>query len=288
MTRLAVVDDRSRFATVSLGWRGDAERLRATISPTALDAALSSNWTSSAGACCLTATLQPEAAAPWTARVLDAARAIAGDAVLAVVGDERAVAETAGVAPRMPAIPPALPPALPSALQQERRDGYESSVVTGADPAAEVGAAAAFLAICRVAAGPDPLIPAALRAAGGRSIAQVSRGLQDGRPGLTWQVVSPAGEGISALEAVLSAAQDASVASARGAEAARAFARANLRRPWRAPESLARTLTEYEVMGWGGGIVLDPDAALAEVDGAALQRAAVALVRPIADVVGWG
>lgn len=278
--RFAVVDDRSRFAAVSLGWRGaDAAVLRARVD---VAQPVSAHWTRSEGAHCLTALLPHAEAADWADRAIAAARQ--ADPVLAIVGSARGVAEAERIAVR-PARPSA---ALPSALEQKREQGFESTVVTGADPAAAVGHAATFLAICRLAAGPGTLIPATLRAAGDRAVVQLARALRRGRAGLTWQVVSPAGEGIPTLETVLGAALGGSVARGAEADAARAFARANLSRPWRSPEELARTLVEYEVMGWGGAIVRDPDASLDAVDAAALDRAVAALLRPVADVVGWG
>ncbi|PPG14473.1 hypothetical protein C5D36_11140 [Rathayibacter sp. AY1C6] len=282
---LAVVDERSRFAVVALGWRdpaGDdgpdrAARLRSAVPPGAVSLA----WTATAGAQSLTAVLPPEGAAAWTALTLERAQG-AGDPVLAVVGPERAVHKTS----RPVSVPAAAP--LPSALHQSREQGYESTIVTGADPSGEVGHAATFLALCRLTAGAEPLVPAALRSAGGDAVAQVARGLRSSRPSLTWQVVSPAGQGIPTLETVLRTVLDGRAAHGEGARAAHAFARANLLRAWRSPETLARTLVEYEVMGWGGALVLDPEQALAAVDESALERAVAGLVRPVADVVGWG
>ncbi|GAA3273183.1 hypothetical protein AAU01_28670 [Paenarthrobacter aurescens] len=131
------------------------------------------------------------------------------------------------------------------------------------------------------------MLPDAIEKSGHRAILQAIRGLQDSAPTVTWQVITSRPNGSAVLETALSTVAGYRVTEhAEAVEQAKEFARTNLNRAWQSPLELARSLAHYEVMGWGGELVRDPEAALDRVDCAGIEKAAEGLVRPIKEVLG--
>lgn len=296
---LAQVDRRSRFTTVSMGWRTTSDgvpRLRSAVSrageqcgPAKQPVAVT--WTPGDGAVVMTATLPEVAVRDWTEGVTNTEHpgiAELSDPVLAVVGSAGVLEDLeAYLSEREGEGPPTPQPAFRSTMRQTTAQGFEQTFVIGQDPAGDVGFAATFLAICLVAGGPGTLLPDAIQKSGHQAILQAGRGLQDSTPTVNWQVVTSRPNGSAVLETVLSTVAGYRVAEHKEAvEQAREFARTNLNRAWQSPLELARSLAHYEVMGWGGELVRNPDTALDLVDSAAVEKAVAGLVRPIKDVLG--
>lgn len=300
---LAVVDQRSRFTSVAMGWRTDpasqgtgVSQLRCAVSSTTEMTGtglvpVSVDWTVSDGAHCLTAILPETITRSWIETVIHRARTeaqgIAGDPVLAVVGSPSVLEDLAGIMAGLGGdLPPARQGVFPSTMRRSTVQGFEQTIVIGQDPVEDVGRAAAFLAICLIAGGPGTLLFDAVHGSGHSAHLQAGRGLQDGCPTVTWQVIAPGHSGIAVLETALSTVSAFRIAEHPDAvRQAREFARGNLTRAWRSPIQLARSLAQYEVMGWGGELILDPAAALDHVDTNAIEHAVDGLVRPIKDVL---
>lgn len=294
---LGQVDRRSRFTTVSMGWRTASDgvpRLRAAVTlageqggPAKQPVAMT--WAPVDGAVVMTATLPETAVRSWTENVIATEQlGVFDDPVLAVVGSAGVLDDLEGsLSEREARVPPSLHATVRSTMKQTTAQGFEQTFVTGRDPAEDVGFAATFLAICLVAGGPGTLLPDAIEKSGHRAILQAGRGLQGSTPTVTWHIMTSRPNGSAVLETALSTVAGYRVAEhPEAVEQAREFARTNLNRAWQSPIELARSLAHYEVMGWGGELVRHPDAALDHVDSAAIEKAAEGLVRPIKEVLG--
>ncbi|WP_420179989.1 hypothetical protein [Paenarthrobacter sp. TA1.8] len=291
------VDRRSRFTTVSMGWRTASDgvpRLRDAVTrageqggPAKQPVAVT--WTPGDGAMVMTATLPEGAARSWIEDVVNTEQlGIFGDPVLAVVGTASVLEDLEGrLWERKGAVSPSPQQAFRSTMKQTTAQGFEQTFIIGQDPAANVGFAATFLAICLIAGGPGTLLPDAIQKSGYQAILQASRGLQDSIPTVTWQVIASRPNGSAVLETALSTVAGFSVAEhLEAVERAKEFARTNLNRAWQSPLELARSLAHYEVMGWGGELVRSPDAAVDHVAPAAIEQAVEGLVRPIKEILG--
>ncbi|ANC32012.1 hypothetical protein [Isoptericola dokdonensis] len=298
---LAVVDDRSAVTALALAWPADdtPDRAGATTVEQARRAAISREvlehgpdvvdlvWSPGTGADLLTFVLPHGRAVEAAPGLVDVVRSRLEhpDPVVAVVGPAEVVAGTAELTTRR--LRPAASPVL-SMMRQSRVQGFDQVCVTGADPAAEVGHAATLVALCRAAAGPGSLVPQALADAGVRASVQPVRGLREGEPVVTWHVVCRAGDSMLALETLAATLLDPRLtADPRAIDATRELARESLHRVRRSSQVLAAALAEHAVMGWGGHLLLAPDAALDDVEPADVAEATAALVRPVADALGW-
>ncbi|MDR6867917.1 hypothetical protein J2Y69_002525 [Microbacterium resistens] len=223
----------------------------------------------------------------WLRDVLERARALGiGEGYISVVGspDELGEAEAQVIASASHAS--ATVPIL-SSMRQTKLQGYQKTIVLGTDPAMDIGAAETFIAICLATAGRDAIVPATIRRHRLNGTMQLSRGLKEGSPALIWQTIAQEDHSASLLEHCLDAVAhyrvlqnpDALIRTMR-------FARTNLARPWRSPFELARTLTQYEVMGWDGRLVRLPEDMLARVEEAGIERALAALIQPLNEVLG--
>ncbi|MBT2584969.1 hypothetical protein [Arthrobacter sp. ISL-95] len=296
---LGQVDRRSRFSTVSMGWRTPSDgvqRLRGAVSRAGehrgpANQPVAMTWMPADGAVVMTATLPEGAVRSWIEQVINAEHSGTkefGDPVLAVVGSadvldglEDGLSEGEGEGLHPPQ------PSFRSTMKQTTAQGFEQTIVIGQDPAADVGFAATFLAICLISGGPGTLLPDAIQKTGYHAILQSGRGLRDATPTVTWQVIASRPNGSAVLETALSTVAEYRVAEhLEDVEQAREFARTNLNRAWQSPLDLARSLAHYEVMGWGGELVRDPDAALDHVTPAAVEKAMEGLVRPIREILG--
>jgi|GEM_PF-2737549 len=296
---LAQVDRRSRFTTVSMGWRTASDgvpHLRSAVStagercgPAKQPVALT--WTPGDGAVVMTATLPEAAVGSWLDHVINTehpGRGEVGDPVLAVVGSSGVLEELEdSVLEREGEGPPVPQSAFRSTMRQTTAQGFEQTFVIGQDPAGDVGFAATFLAICLVAGGPGTLLPNAIQQSGHQAVLQASRGLQASTPTVMWQVITSRPNSTAILDTALSAVADYRIADHwEAVEQAREFARTNLNRAWQSPLELARSLAHYEVMGWGGELIRNPDTSLDGVRSAAIEKAVEGLVRPIKEVLG--
>ncbi|MFK0040282.1 hypothetical protein ACIQTW_10610 [Paenarthrobacter sp. NPDC090517] len=296
---LGQVDRRSRFTTVSIGWRTASDgvpRLRDAVNragehsgPAKQPVAMT--WTPGDGAVVMTATLPEVAARSWIENVMNTEQLGVrefGDPVLAVVGSANFLEDLEGrLSERKGEVSPFPQQAFRSTMKQTTAQGFEQTLIIGQDPAANVGFAATFLAICLIAGGPGTLLPDAIEKSGYQAILQAGRGLQGHTATVTWQVIASRPNGSAVLETALSTVAGFSVAEhAEAAEQAREFARTNLNRAWQSPLELARSLAHYEVMGWGGELVRNPDAAVDDVAPADIEQAVEGLVRPIKEILG--
>ncbi len=296
---LGQVDRRSRFATVSMGWRASSEgvqRLRGAVSRAGehrgpASQPLAMTWKPGDGAAVMTATLPEGAVRNWIEQVTTAEHSGIrefGDPVLAVVGSADVLEGLEdGLSEGEGAVPPPAQPSFRSTMKQNTAQGFEQTLIIGQDPAADVGYAATFLAICLISGGPGTLLPDAIQKSGYQAILQAGRGLLDATPTVTWQVIASRPNGSAVLETALSTLSDYRIAEHSDAlELAREFALTNLNRAWQSPRELARSLAHYEVMGWGGELIRNPDAALDQVTPAAVEKAVEGLVRPIKEILG--
>ncbi|PFG41448.1 hypothetical protein ATJ88_0087 [Isoptericola jiangsuensis] len=299
---LAVVDDRAPVTALALAWPSDVaedrpdaatvdQARRAAISREVLehgsDVVVDVVWSPGTGADLVTFVLPHAAAVDEAPRLVDVVRSRLAhpDPVVAVVGPADVVAGTAALTTRR--LRPPAPPVV-STMRQSRVQGFDQVCIIGADPAAEVGHAATLVSLCRAAAGPGSLVPQALSDAGVRASVQPVRCLRDGAPVITWHVVCRAGDSMLTLETLAATLLDPRLtADPAATDATREVVRENLRRVRRSPQGLAGSLAEYSVMGWGAHLLADPDAALDDVEPADLAQATAALVRPVADVLGW-
>ncbi|NWL12995.1 hypothetical protein DM793_17150 [Paenarthrobacter nitroguajacolicus] len=291
------VDRRSRFTTVSMGWRTASDgvpRLRDAVTRAGEQSGpakqpVSVTWTPGDGAVVMTATLPEVAARSWIEDVMNTEQlGIFGDPVLAVVGTASVLEDLEGrLSERKGAVSPPPQQAFRSTMKQTTAQGFEQTFIIGQDPAANVGFAATFLAICLIAGGPGTLLPDAIQKSGYQAILQAGRGLQGATATVTWQVIASRPNGSAVLETALSTVAGFSVAEhLEAVEQAREFARTNLNRAWQSPLELARSLAHYEVMGWGGELVRNPDTAVDHVAPAAIEQAVESLVRPIKEILG--
>ncbi|NWL33653.1 hypothetical protein [Paenarthrobacter nitroguajacolicus] len=291
------VDRRSRFTTVSMGWRTASDgvpRLRDAVTRAGEQSGpakqpVSVTWTPGDGAVVMTATLPEVAARSWIEDVMNTEQlGIFGDPVLAVVGTASVLEDLEGrLSERKGAVSPPPQQAFRSTMKQTTAQGFEQTFIIGQDPAANVGFAATFLAICLIAGGPGTLLPDAIQKSGYQAILQAGRGLQGATATVTWQVIASRPNGSAVLETALSTVAGFSVAEhLEAVEQAREFARTNLNRAWQSPLELARSLAHYEVMGWGGELVRNPDTAVDHVAPAAIEQAVEGLVRPIKEILG--
>ncbi|MGF4044783.1 hypothetical protein ACX800_13485 [Paenarthrobacter nitroguajacolicus] len=291
------VDRRSRFTTVSMGWRTASDgvpRLRDAVTrageqggPAKQPVAVT--WTPGDGAVVMTATLPEGAARSWIEDVVNTEQlGIFGDPVLAVVGTASVLEDLEGrLSERKGEVSPSPQQAFRSTMKQTTAQGFEQTFIIGQDPAANVGFAATFLAICLIAGGPGTLLPDAIQKSGYQAILQAGRGLEGSTATVTWQVIASRPNGSAVLETALSTVAGFSVAEhLEAVEQAREFARTNLNRAWQSPLELARSLAHYEVMGWGGELVRSPDTAVDHVAPAAIEQAVEGLVRPIKEILG--
>lgn len=293
--RFAIRDHRSHFYTWSLGWRTNGLSQGATLKTglASVVAGISDahyatkvEWVVAEGAECVTFAMPSHIRPSWGG-LLDAADALGlAQPVISVVGDTDLALGHDGFhiereAPALGEVP------VMSSLRQSAAQGYEQMLVTGADPSAQHGYIETFLALSLLSAGPGALIPALVERENLSVMMQLSRTLHGGVPAITWQIVGPKGSVPPLISATFDAVADFRLSEQQDDFVqAKQFARANLARVWRNPFELARSLTQYEVMGWGGHLIADPDAALAHVAPDGVERAVRALMKPIADVVG--
>ncbi|MFV0374551.1 MAG: hypothetical protein ACK5KK_10720 [Microbacterium sp.] len=204
--------------------------------------------------------------------------------MVSVAGSELAVESTGAIAAQLSPMDFMDKPA-PTSMRQKRQQGYEQTVITGADPSVRTGHAATFVALCALMAGPGPNLPSELEASGNPTMVSINRTLEGGSPVIVWTVITPAEGSVLALQELAENAADVARAAIAEPTELIAFARANLNRPWSSPRGLAQAMAEYEVMGWGGQLIRDPDAALESVR-PRLREAFARLLRPVTDVLG--
>lgn len=172
------VDRRSRFTTVSMGWRTASDgvpRLRDAVTraggeqggPAKQPVAVT--WTPGDGAVVMTATLPEGAARSWIEDVVNTEQlGIFGDPpVLAVVGTASVLEDLEGrLSERKGEVSPSPQQAFRSTMKQTTAQGFEQTFIIGQDPAANVGFAATFLAICLIAGGPGTCCPTPFKSPG--------------------------------------------------------------------------------------------------------------------------
>lgn len=288
-----VPDDRSAFHSLAIAWRtnddaaaGQRTALKGAAAP--LPAHLrpvQTIWRHAAGASCLVATLPEAGAEAWSEAVARTLRTRPDEVTHPVV---------VAVGPGEPgefAAAPAWGPLdlegadqkIVSSFQQKRQEGIEHTTVIGLDPAAKAGHAATFVALSALLAGPHRTLQDVLQEAGLPAAVTISRRLINGIPAVVWTfAIEAEGRGIyDVIDVVGDFARDV-VAEP---EPAIAFAGANLRRAWQSPGGLAKAIAEYEVMGWGGCLVHDPDAAVRDV-APNLRAGFAGLLEPLSEVLG--
>lgn len=297
---LIIHDGRSRFATIAVCWptasgfgaRHATYLRRYARSVVVADhdrlEPVSIEWTGEGDVACLTAVLPERIAVAWTESVVGGldleAAGLSGAPTVGVVGRPD-VASDLGDLVSVSSF--SASESLPSSLRRLTAHGHEQIVIVGRDPSRDVGAAATFLAVCLIAAGPGALVPSVVEEANIGATVQFARVLRAGLPALSWTTTTPGEKCQATFDLILSAVARSNLANDGDVRArARAFAVGNLNRAWRSPIELARTLVLYEARGWGGSLILNPDAALAGVDAIQLERAIAGIVRPINEVLG--
>ncbi|GAB3536482.1 hypothetical protein GCM10027403_17380 [Arthrobacter tecti] len=297
---LIVLDHRSAFATVALAWR-TRQQPNEAASESQLRAALDragrarsvrlrpvqSTWSNTSGAARLIVSLPEDGFQPWGDNVIQELHSRPESfsmPAIAAVGSERVAESTQALAGDLPSNDLKISP-VPSSMRQTRQQGFEQTVITGADPSPHAGYAATFVALCALLAGPNLNLQIALNRAGNPSTVSISRTLDRGSPSIVWTVISKAEQSLHTLELVLEIACDLARNAIAGPAPVTSFAQANVNRPWTSPRDVAQAMVEYEVMGWGGHLIREPDTALQNVE-SGLRRAFEGLLMPVADVLG--
>lgn len=290
-----VPDDRSAFHSLAIAWRtnddaaaGQRTALKGAAAP--LPAHLrpvQTTWRHAAGASCLVATLPEAGAEAWSdavARTLHARPDEVTHPVVVAVGPGEPGKFAEALVRGLCGLEGAGQKVV-SSLRQKHREGIEHTTVTGPDPAAKVGHAATFVALSALLAGPHRTLQDVLQETGLPAAVTLGRRLVNGIPAVVWTFAVLAGAEGRGIYDVIDVVGDFARDVVAEPEPAIAFAGANLRRAWQSPGGLAKAIAEYEVMGWGGCLVHDPDAAIR--DAAPNLRAAFAgLLEPLSEVLG--
>lgn len=295
---LTVYDDRSRFATFAVAWRPQqnaaeqAAQLRVELEKMASNQSrtmppLHSSFATGAGTECLISSLPTDGIAAWAQSVQQtmlAYRQSYSHPVVTAVGPAAAARAAAQLQAKLGRHDTSQA-APTSTMVQNRQQGFEQTLITGADPSPAVGHAATFVAISALLAGPEENLQTRLRSVGSQAVVSLSRGMAGRVPNILWTVVSPAEQSMQALEDVTAAAVYLARQTLADPDRVVTFAEANLRRSWLSPQELAQGMAEYEVRGWGGELVREPESAF---DGIRRHLAAAftGLLKPIADVLG--
>ena len=290
-----VPDDRSAFHSLAIAWRtnddaaaGQRTALKGAAAP--LPAHLrpvQTTWRHAAGASCLVATLPEAGAEAWSdavARTLHARPDEVTHPVVVAVGPGEPGKFAEALVRGLCGLEGAGQKVV-SSLRQKHREGIEHTTVTGPDPAAKVGHAATFVALSALLAGPHRTLQDVLQETGLPAAVTLGRRLVNGIPAVVWTFAVLAGAEGRGIYDVIDVVGDFARDVVAEPEPAIVFAGANLRRAWQSPGGLAKAIAEYEVMGWGGCLVHDPDAAIR--DAAPNLRAAFAgLLEPLSEVLG--
>ncbi|MGP9651423.1 hypothetical protein CIK76_08475 [Glutamicibacter sp. BW80] len=297
----SIPDDRTHFTLVSLAWRTDQRRsseAEQTLRAVA-DRVCASNsgtiwhdWAVSAGAVNVTAALPLRGAERWLQTFAEHAQQIdpdlAGAPALALVGPQAQLENLAAPGAELFGhLESKDNPGLSDRLERTTTQGYEQITVTGADPSAALGSAATFLALATLSGGPVALLPKATKQAGHAALIKIMRVLKDRQPAIMWQVIAQENHSLGSLESTLDAVADLGLRVTRDEELLiKQFAIANLNRAWCSPVELVRALAQYEVMGWGGDLILNPESQVNEVANADLELALEGLLRSPRAVLG--
>lgn len=297
---LTVLDRRSAFATIALAWRTRQQPQRNTSEPQlriALERAgraqgiggrpVQCTWSTNTGAASLIVTLPETGVQAWGDDILKELHSRPESFsmhTIAAVGSGLVGESAQALATKLPASDFEIESVL-SSMKQTRQQGFEQTVITGADPSPHASHAATFTALCALMAGPDLSLQNALNQAGNPSTVSISRTLDRGSPTIVWTVISQAEQNLHTLQLILEIASDLARDAIARPTPLTSFAQANVNRPWIAPRNVAQAMAEYEVMGWGGHLIRDPDTALHNVE-SGLRQAFEGLLKPIADVLG--
>lgn len=295
---LVVADRRSAFAALSIGWRFSSAQEALSQGKTFIahtqknsgTAPVSFEWSTGEGFLGATAVLPAPQAEHWLKNLLSftpppvlSAPTISVVAPPDVAADLEHLATVPGTQDSA-----AQPPGNdPSSLKKTTVSGFEQLLISGEDPAEKAGKAATFLGICALAAGPGTLLFDTLKGLHEGALLQINRTLPHNVPRINWQLIVPKRGALPLLETTLSSLEgNTPLIKAEKIDQAKNFGLGNLRRPWRSPGELAQALVQYETMGWGGNMILDPESSLHEVSEEDLQNAVEGLIRPLREVLG--
>ena len=293
---VSVVDTRSVFTTIGIAWRttrhtdqhSPDSSLRwamehGELSPSAARP-VQSVWTTGDGAESVVVSLPEEKVLEWVRHVQGVWLAFpVAHPVVAIAGSEHIVEQIhQAVGTGAPSAAPSA--AIPCAMRQTQQHGYTHTVLRGPDASHRAGDAATFVALSALKAGPALSLQTALHRSGNYSRIGIRRTLEAATPAIQWTVISDSNRSIETLETVASLADELAHTTSADPTEAIAFAHANLVRPWNAPTSLVQAMAHYEVMGWGGQLIANPDNAFDGVEDY-LQDAFDGLLLPLTNVV---
>lgn len=288
-----IVDPRYVHPAVSLGWRQAhvpaGNELRAAIenvvlrNPSLTDS-LSFDWEIEDGADIFTALLPQHSAGSWTRALLGTAmRGGVHRPVASIVGSREAAVSVRSVWCQMRHPAPRTSTPFPSFMTQARAGGRTTVTVTGRDPVEQWGSAATALA-SHLAQTRLPHVELSTLAP---NTFHMMRHLHEATPAVSWRIRAAQRRGLLLLEEALD-----ELTSHRRSRDGAALARARfeleheLQEHRRSPVQFARTLTRHAVMGWGAELVQDPGTQLGRATAGAVDAAYLALLRPIAEVLG--
>ena len=288
-----VVDQRYVHPIVSLGWRqaliADGRELRASFEQVilrnpSLHDALSFDWEIDDGADILTALLPQHSAGQWVQELLGTARrGGVRHPVASVVGSGAAAESMRRAWLAIPHLPTEEPRPFPPFMTQARAGGSTTVTVTARDPVDRWGSAATALAAHLV----QTQLPLLGSGAFTPETVRMMRHLHEAVPAVSWQIRSAKRRGLLLLESALRElgaqrrSRDPAAIVVAGAEIEN-----EMRDHRRSPVQFARALTRYSAMGWGVELVRDPAAELNGATTEAVDAAYLALLRPLAEVLG--
>ena len=293
---VSVVDTRSVFTTIGIAWRTTqptgqhqpSRSLRRVLEQGELSPAAArpvhSQWRSGEGAESVVVSLPEDNVLEWVRHIEGLWLAFpVVHPVIAIAGSEDIVQQL-HQAVGTP-IPSAVPSAtLPCAMRQTQQQGFTHTALRGPDASHRVGHAATLVALSALNEGPALSLQTALQRSGNYSRIDIRRTLEAATPAIQWAVTSEAKRSIETLETVAGLADElAHITSADPTEAI-AYAQANIAHAWNAPTSLVQAMAQYEVMGWGGQLIANPDRAFDGVEDS-LPEAFAGLLLPLTNVV---
>lgn len=293
-------DERSKFSTLSVGWRSGRETTKQALQELqeAASAVVSQltpvwqGWSADPESIRFSAIIEPSMVGQWArafeAEIRSRTRNALGKPAIALVSPkyvdgalETTLLESFDGCRTVEATP------AKSSLKQTASQGFEQVLVHGIDPSGVTSPAATFMAMCLLVGTPLSLLYAALNDSKTGAILQLGRELENGNPTISWNIVAPQKNSLAASMSLVEAVQGFSAEQNRTAVSqAREFAIANLSRAWRAPLELANSIVQYETMGWSGNLIRSPREKLIEVDDSALEAALNEFVRPLEEVLG--
>lgn len=295
LTFLSVVDKRTEFSFINIGWRTRGilmpevlcrveEEIRLLVKDYG-DALISLSPTQTPETCTLSLVVQVHNPQGLADSIQEIANSLCTEKELLLtviwIGPEQIIGG------RYPSI--SLRDSTveqPPHMQVETRQGYRQTVVTGGDPAQQLGEEATFVALCLLMGGPTSVIPCFEKKNIPPVSIQLSRNLIHSVPTLIWSITGKNSEGVNIISDLVQCIEELTYClEVDGLERAKVFARNSVQRTWLSPEELVAGVSQYELMGWGSSMIFEPER-IDKVSSQDVEQALLGLVQPLKDVLG--